>query len=71
MRGKNKSKTNVAPFTGAWIETAIGDRDIFTIDVAPFTGAWIETLISARIAAQSSTVAPFTGAWIETQEYST
>ena len=34
---------NVAPYTGAWIETL--KRVLFGVapDVAPYTGAWIET----------------------------
>ncbi len=33
----------VAPFTGAWIETALRYCSSVIIRVAPFTGAWIET----------------------------
>jgi len=34
----------VAPFTGAWIETAYSwNERIAALNVAPFTGAWIET----------------------------
>ena len=33
----------VAPFTGAWIETHIGLAYMSNRYVAPFTGAWIET----------------------------
>ena len=33
----------VAPFTGAWIETGVGQWSCVTKTVAPFTGAWIET----------------------------
>ena len=33
----------VAPFTGAWIETATLPAACQTRQVAPFTGAWIET----------------------------
>ena len=33
----------VAPFTGAWIETAIEGLGADMVAVAPFTGAWIET----------------------------
>ena len=33
----------VAPFTGAWIETRIGEGRQSGDSVAPFTGAWIET----------------------------
>ena len=34
---------NVAPFTGAWIETKNVTLRDGTVIVAPFTGAWIET----------------------------
>ena len=34
---------NVAPFTGAWIETIFSGRNRWQCNVAPFTGAWIET----------------------------
>ena len=34
--------SNVAPFTGAWIEITFLLADIPDIAVAPFTGAWIE-----------------------------
>ena len=34
---------DVAPFTGAWIETIHTCLAILFIIVAPFTGAWIET----------------------------
>ena len=37
----------VAPFMGAWIETAIMDILRFADNVAPFMGAWIETLVIA------------------------
>jgi len=33
----------VAPFTGAWIETQEATICVLVIIVAPFTGAWIET----------------------------
>ena len=33
----------VAPFTGAWIETAYDTMRLTETVVAPFTGAWIET----------------------------
>ena len=58
---------DVAPFTGAWIETSDSDTVIVYINgvVAPFTGAWIETAQS-RCWPPSGPVAPFTGAWIET-----
>ena len=56
---------NVAPFTGAWIETARAIDLRLTPKVAPFTGAWIETA-SAIDLRMTPKVAPFTGAWIET-----
>tara|TARA_Y100001951_G_scaffold68638_2_gene55538 strand:+ start:5213 stop:5407 length:195 start_codon:yes stop_codon:yes gene_type:complete len=34
---------NVAPITGAWIETCIEINVSAKIYVAPITGAWIET----------------------------
>ena len=34
---------DVAPFTGAWIETIRRDKRRHRPSVAPFTGAWIET----------------------------
>ena len=34
--------SNVAPFTGAWIEIVLNDKLDDFKDVAPFTGAWIE-----------------------------
>ena len=57
----------VAPFTGAWIETATRTRTRTRtrIPVAPFTGAWIETQ-NRRPHERLDDVAPFTGAWIET-----
>ena len=33
----------VAPFTGAWIETQTEIARLNVTPVAPFTGAWIET----------------------------
>ena len=36
--------SQVAPFTGAWIETLVGFVAVYSDAVAPFTGAWIETL---------------------------
>ena len=55
---------DVAPFTGAWIETGQLFARNFRYSVAPFTGAWIETTSLRRLWSRS--VAPFTGAWIET-----
>ena len=57
---------DVAPFTGAWIETNSFASNTSRYGVAPFTGAWIETCKTLRWAASVS-VAPFTGAWIETR----
>ena len=37
-------QTLVAPFTGAWIETALCELLGIDLTVAPFTGAWIETI---------------------------
>ena len=56
----------VAPFAGAWIETAnqfsrIPDHML----VAPFVGAWIETC-TGWLLHKGRYVAPFVGAWIET-----
>ena len=59
------SKSTVAPFTGAWIETLIRKTEEHFIGVAPFTGAWIETSY-ACFPVSAHGVAPFTGAWIET-----
>ena len=38
----------VAPITGAWIETTIAGVAFIHQDVAPITGAWIETGIRGR-----------------------
>ncbi len=56
----------VAPFTGAWIETTRKLEGAGVSTVAPFTGAWIETDKQQEQQNQID-VAPFTGAWIETQ----
>ena len=58
----------VAPFAGAWIETAVRALLWLRPSVAPFAGAWIETRRAVTVAG-SSRVAPFAGAWIETPEY--
>jgi len=45
----------VAPFTGAWIETAnCATWATSSMRVAPFTGAWIETMRSLSCAAVSA-----------------
>jgi len=36
---------DVAPYTGAWIETANATLHDQTDFVAPYTGAWIETSV--------------------------
>jgi len=41
--GNPAAGREVAPFTGAWIETHLIRLAISTSSVAPFTGAWIET----------------------------
>ena len=40
---------DVAPFTGAWIETITEKPAELLCRVAPFTGAWIETPLIKRI----------------------
>jgi len=35
--------TEVAPYTGAWIETVLVYSSTWKFFVAPYTGAWIET----------------------------
>ena len=35
----------VAPFVGAWVETAISVKIYNKTQVAPFVGAWVETPI--------------------------
>ena len=42
-RSRKKHGSDVAPFTGAWIETSEAVIVIVSSEVAPFTGAWIET----------------------------
>src|SRR5690242_17636465 len=46
MAGRECLKT-VAPFAGAWIETACSMRTWHPALVAPFAGAWIETASGA------------------------
>ena len=41
--GDQPGDEDVAPFTGAWIETGKPLGQSVLADVAPFTGAWIET----------------------------
>ena len=55
----------VAPYVGAWIETANRWYIVENENVAPYVGAWIET--SNTLANTLLThVAPYVGAWIET-----
>ena len=56
--------TQVAPFTGAWIEISTCRTFPADCPVAPFTGAWIE-ICCLRPSEGTERVAPFTGAWIE------
>ena len=63
--GQPLTARRVAPFTGAWIETASRRAATQRNVVAPFTGAWIETG-PLRPVGGGRLVAPFTGAWIET-----
>ena len=56
---------NVAPRTGAWIETFTESQKLLAQVVAPRTGAWIETR-KAIASLFRYVVAPRTGAWIET-----
>ena len=55
----------VAPYTGAWIETAGSFCKCWKMNVAPYTGAWIETQNLVECSVRMG-VAPYTGAWIET-----
>ena len=57
--------SQVAPRTGAWIEThSLMNLKALPM-VAPRTGAWIETILR-ELQAKRRNVAPRTGAWIET-----
>ena len=55
----------VAPYVGAWIETAYSFEPRSEFKVAPYVGAWIETCAATRLR-MFSKVAPYVGAWIET-----
>jgi len=39
----------VAPYTGAWIETISKAHRVPKVHVAPYTGAWIETTYQCRV----------------------
>ena len=56
--------SEVAPFTGAWIEIRGSLPLSMASRVAPFTGAWIEIVSISHLDIETM-VAPFTGAWIE------
>ena len=56
----------VAPYAGAWIETAWNAGFLLAWFVAPYAGAWIETF-SLSSQPMGFLVAPYAGAWIETQ----
>ena len=58
-------KWNVAPRTGAWVETLIRRFAISKYLVAPRTGAWVETSNRSELYTTLG-VAPRTGAWVET-----
>ena len=55
----------VAPYVGAWIETAVRGTRYYARMVAPYVGAWIETW-SYLPHCLLFVVAPYVGAWIET-----
>ena len=55
----------VAPYVGAWIETAAHQDSRSRLSVAPYVGAWIETSLVPLPILQVQ-VAPYVGAWIET-----
>ena len=66
MRREGLVSRQVAPHTGAWIETYSALVVAIRPDrVAPHTGAWIETRQCGR-SGKTADVAPHTGAWIET-----
>ena len=57
--------SDVAPYTGAWIEIYSGRKEDKWQIVAPYTGAWIEIIGDMSNATAKQKVAPYTGAWIE------
>ena len=59
------TRSHVAPFVGAWIETKKSNKYLTVLNVAPFVGAWIETFYKKTVENRDD-VAPFVGAWIET-----
>ena len=65
--GRLQEVPRVAPYVGAWIETARAAKRPTHTDVAPYVGAWIETSLFCSPNALDQ-VAPYVGAWIETRE---
>ena len=58
--------SQVAPFTGAWIETPTLDREIAERDQSrPSRARGLKLSVGSM--ARGCSVAPFTGAWIETR----
>ena len=43
----------VAPYVGAWIETALNNAKVHLTRVAPYVGAWIETSSASKALATS------------------
>ena len=65
LAASNLCHFQVAPLTGAWIETCQCVTLNYINSVAPLTGAWIETKGFTN-PKKLPLVAPLTGAWIET-----
>ena len=42
----NATRSNVAPYVGAWIETSWAPCNENNTRVAPYVGAWIETIVA-------------------------
>ena len=61
---ENMIWSNVAPYTGAWIEIRKSIYRKRERIVAPYTGAGIE-INRATYCSDECRVAPYTGAWIE------
>ena len=59
------TRSIVAPYVGAWIETVLSSRKRILRFVAPYVGAWIETSSCTSFDTYCK-VAPYVGAWIET-----
>ena len=39
----------VAPYVGAWVETARKSNRLKSVDVAPYVGAWVETYVDENL----------------------